>query len=124
MNLDTNKVPFQLAFQKIMQEASKNLPKGKPTLETISSLRNNFIKLWYSSSLKDRFPNALFDRQQALAENNMLLMYDNWLFKFYEEKEFNEWANKNLKDLKRFDEWFGRNPLTLTNDNYLSIDRY
>ncbi|MBI5324857.1 MAG: hypothetical protein HZB41_06235, partial [Ignavibacteriae bacterium] len=120
-------LPFDMAYQSVMQEASKGILPTDTSLFTIDilyQLRKKFIELWFAENLDVTFPNVLFDWHKNLIENDLFEVYNYFLFNEASSVESKSWLGKNQLKIKRFQTDIQKNFLKIDEKHFLYKYQY
>lgn len=82
-------------------------------LASLNNIRNNFIPFYYEKTLKDDYPNVLFDYQKELRDLGHFEAYNYWLLMKGDEDAFSAWQENNSAAFEEFVNWYLKNPLEL-----------
>ena len=120
-------LPFELAFQIMMKEASEGLlPKEKSELsiDVIHKIRTKFIEIWYKDKWNEKYSNALFDLHRKMIVAGHFETYNYWVFNAARKIEAEKWLKQNPEKLEQFGEYMIRNQLKLHKGNYINRAKY
>lgn len=126
-NLDSKKIPFQMAFQNVMVESTKPYVLIKTTrlsIKDIIKIRERFLQNWFSKKYNEIYPNIVFDYQKKFLDAGNFEAYNYWLFDVADKQEFESWQKQNLKKFKSFLKELVKSPLKLDKDNTLLRTMY
>lgn len=126
-NIDETRIPFQMAFQNMMIEASKPYILVKTIslpIKDIIKVRENFLKNWFAKNYNQKFPNIIFDFQKKLLDEGNFEAYNYWLFDVARKTEFESWKTKNSKKFNSFIKSISKSPLRLDENNKLLRSMY
>lgn len=107
---------FEMAFFKVMSKVIKSLKlkiNENISIAQIIKVRKAFIKEWYKSSFKKKYPNVLFDFQKALIKAGHFDAYCYFIFKEGNIDEFEEWIKTNNAKFMDFANWYEKNRLSI-----------
>ena len=96
---------------------------GTTSINEIFNIRSSIINLWFNEKKHCKnFSNILMDYQKTIYDKGYLEPYTYWLLMKGNEKEFEDWYNKNEENFKLFITWYQNNPLRITKkDKYARI---
>ncbi|TAL68675.1 MAG: hypothetical protein EPN82_10380 [Bacteroidetes bacterium] len=114
-------LPFDMAYQSVMQEAAKDIlpaDTSQFSIDVLYQIRKKFIELWYAENLDVTFPNVLLDWHKKLIEQGIFEVYNYFLFNEAAVEETKSWIGRNQLKVKRFQEEI-QNNLLLIDDKHL-----
>ncbi|MBM2813493.1 MAG: hypothetical protein HW421_255 [Ignavibacteria bacterium] len=114
--IDSSGVPFQIAFQKLMEQvfaAQKDKADKTISIGELTECRLNFIILWNKSIYSKRFPNLVLKRLTEVLKNKYFDEYNFYIFKEASPGQFDLWSEKNMKKYGKFLLWLDKNPLRI-----------
>ena len=115
---DDSLLKFEQAYHKVMAEAVKKVIFDKTiTIENISDLRTNFIKIWYKKGFDKQFDIPLFELNKQMLDKGFFKHYNYYLLKDGRPDEFEKWMEKNQLQFIDFANWYYENMLKLTKEN-------
>lgn len=120
-------LPFDMAFQSVMQDAAKEIlpiDSSKFSIDVLYQLRKKFIELWYSENLNKTFPNVLFDWHRNLIDKDIFEVYNYYLFNEASAEETKSWVTRNQLKLQRFQSLIQENMLNIDEKHYLDKHQY
>lgn len=88
------------------------------TIESLSKMRTNFIKLYFEKKNNEAYPNVLFNYHKQIIDSGYGEAYSHWILMQGNLDEFNKWESENKDKMDAFVEWFTDNPLKITNKSY------
>lgn len=99
---------------------------GKPgfNISYLYRCREFFLDRWFKEKRDKEFPNHLLAYQKKIKDNGHFEAYNYWLFMMGDEKEFDEWHQKNENKFKAFAEWYNANPMIIDKLNYFMRTQY
>ena len=86
----------------------------KLDLASICRIRSRFIQYYFSTGVHKKYPVILFDYELAMWNNTLLDSYSYWLLQSGNEKEYQQWKEKNKEAYQAFMFWYTQNPLNLS----------
>jgi tetratricopeptide (TPR) repeat protein len=120
-------LPFELAYQIMMKEASEGLlPKEKNALsiDVIHKIRTKFIEIWYKDKWNEKYSNALFDLHRKMVLAGHFETYNYWVFNAARKVEAEKWLKNNPEKLNLFGDYMIKNQLKLHKGNYINRAKY
>jgi tetratricopeptide (TPR) repeat protein len=124
---DKKNIPFEMAFQQTIYEASKPyflLKTSTLAIDDIIKIRHNFILLWYKKNYNKQFPNIIFDWQKLNADHGNFEAYNYWLLDMGNLSDFNKWLDSNRDKFNKFIKKLRLNPMKLDSNNRFSRFKY
>lgn len=124
---NSNKIPFQLAFEIDMTMAT--IPyslssKKELDINALSSIRQSFNDRWFTEKRNAEYPNILFDYHQELIKLNIFEAYNHWILMKGNPKEFDSWQEKHPEDWEKFKTWFLKNSLKVDDTHHFYTGQY
>lgn len=122
-----NRMPFAMAFEEIMTDASKDLlPKNKDdfSIEILTKIRKKFIEIWFNDAYNERFPNPLFDFQKKVINDGFFEPYNIMIFTDFNSDDYKNWVKDNSKSLRDYFEWIKVNRQFFDKENYFSRRKF
>lgn len=122
-----NDLPFEVAYDLVMNEAVKGIiPKDKTelTIDQLYKIRKNFIEIWYKEGWNKRFSNALFDLHKKLIKNGHFEAYNYWVFNAACKVEANNWLKNNKEKLETMGNFMVKNKFKLNKANYINRPKF
>jgi tetratricopeptide (TPR) repeat protein len=128
-NMEKKGLPFGMAYEMTTSLATISLALSKGddrviNLNSLNTLRSNFLKFYYEKDFNKKYPNILFDYQKEIEKQGHLEAYNHWILMKGDEVEFSKWKNANLEKWDSFIKWFGPNPLKLSEGHYFNRNQY
>ena len=93
-------------------------------LATLSTIRTNFLNIYYKNNIENIYPNVLLDYQKLLMDAGHLEAYNYWILMQGDPSEFLQWKSANESKWKSFTDWFSNNPIKLSSKNKFVKDQY
>ena len=93
-------------------------------LATLSTIRTNFLNIYYKNNIENIYPNVLLDYQKLLMNAGHLEAYNYWILMQGDPSEFLQWKSANESQWKSFTDWFSNNPIKLSSKNKFVKDQY
>lgn len=93
-------------------------------LNSLDTLRTNFLNQYYENGHDKKYPNMLFSFHKQLQELGYLSAYNHWVLNRGDREAFVNWAKNNPEKIKNFQNWFNANPLIITDTNYFHRIQY
>ncbi len=123
MNINnTNKLPFCLVYEPILLMSIIDVKKID--LNTLNSIRTNFVSNFFHDEKINTNSNVLFDYQKKILDSGNLEAYNNWLLLAGEPESFKLWKEKNSDKWQNFVNWFKSNRIAITNSNKFCKNTY
>jgi tetratricopeptide (TPR) repeat protein len=94
------------------------------SLNSLDSIRTNFVDLYYSKGFDKTYPNALFAYQKRVKDAGHLEAYNHWVLMKGNETAFGKWMDSNKTKWDNFVKWFGENGIVLTESNKFYRSQY
>ncbi|MBS1596126.1 MAG: tetratricopeptide repeat protein [Bacteroidetes bacterium] len=94
------------------------------TLNSLDTIRRNFINTFYEQKKNKDYPNILFDYQKDLLTQGYLSAYNHWLLMHGDEKAFAEWASAHKEEITNFIKWYPVHKLNVTDDHRFYREQY
>jgi tetratricopeptide (TPR) repeat protein len=82
-------------------------------LATLNTIRQNFVKQYFSGDLYEKYPNSLFDYQKKVLDAGHLEAYNYWILMKGNDEAFLKFKETNEEKWENFVNWFGENGLIL-----------
>jgi hypothetical protein len=120
-------LPFDMAYQSVMQEAAKDILPADSSLFSIDilfQLRKKFIELWYAGNLDKTFSNVLFEWHKNLIDKDIFEVYNYFLFSEGAPIETKSWVSRNQLKIKRFQTQIYENFLKIDEKHFVSKHQY
>lgn len=120
---DKNKrLPFCLVFGKNFSLSI--IDRKEINLETLSSIRKQFLKSYYISDYK-MYPNVLISYQKTMEDNNVFNAYNHYIFQMGDLQAFETWRTNNQAEYDKFVNWYtiDKNLLKINNNNLYVSDQ-
>ncbi len=93
-------------------------------LNSLDTLRTNFLNQYYENGLDKKYPNVLFEFQKQLQELGHLSAYNHWVLNRGNRVAFVNWVKNNPEKIKNFQNWYNANPLIINETNYFHRIQY
>ncbi|HMI01641.1 MAG TPA: tetratricopeptide repeat protein [Pedobacter sp.] len=93
-------------------------------VNTLDSIRTNFIGEYFKGKTAVTYPNVLFSHQKKIAEAGHMDSYNHWVLQKGDEEQFKTWVAANADKWQAFLKWYAANRLVLDADNRFSISDY
>ncbi|HEX2934243.1 MAG TPA: tetratricopeptide repeat protein [Bacteroidales bacterium] len=82
-------------------------------LATLDTIRQRFVKEYFSGDLYKKYPNALFDYQKKVQDAGHMEAYNYWILMKGNEEAFLKFKEANEEKWENFVNWFSENGLIL-----------
>lgn len=82
-------------------------------INSLNTIRTNFLSLWYQFKHDKTYPNVLFEYQEKVRAAGHLEAYNHYILAGADENSFKEWAAANKEKLVNFINWYKENQITL-----------
>lgn len=115
-------IPFSLMYENTIGIAAAMA--GKVNLNSLSNIRNQFLKSYFAAGNDKKFPNVLFDYQKKIADAGHANAYNHWVLMRGDEAAFSKWAEEHSKEIDDFVAWFKVNRLELDNTHKFYRKQY
>jgi len=93
-------------------------------MNSLDSIRSNFVDNYYLKGYNKTYPNVLFSYQKKVKEAGHLEAYNHWILMKGDEAGFDNWLSTNKVKWESFRKWFGANGLKLDNSNKFFRGQY
>ena len=93
-------------------------------LESLNSIRTNFITNYFADTLHEKFPIELFNFHKKMIDEGLGNVYNYWLLGMGNEEPLEEWITENRGEWLSFLDWFRTNSLVLTEENKFSSSQF
>jgi len=93
-------------------------------MNTLDSIRSNFVDNYYLKGYNKTYPNALFSYQKKVKEAGHIEAYNHWILMKGDEDGFDSWLSANKGKWESFRKWFAGNGLKLNNSNKFFRGQY
>lgn len=95
-------------------------------LNSLSRIRERFIKLYYENGYNMKYPINVFEYQNKVLQTGHMEAYNHWLLMIGNENEFDNWIKEKENESKfdDFIEWFKRNQIEITEQNKTYREQY
>lgn len=89
------------------------------SLESLNTIRENFINIYYSSEHNKKYPIVLFDYHKKIQDAGHFEAYNYWILKAGDEEEYAKWKSDPENGIKwdAFIDWFIENPMEVNAEN-------
>lgn len=123
-NKDKNlQLPFCIIFGKNFILSAIN--QKEINLETLSSIRQKFIKEYYNKDYKT-YPNVLMSYHKTMEDKHLFNAYNHYVFQMGDLPSFQNWETKNKAEYDKFVDWYtaDENVLKINKNNvYISYQK-
>lgn len=119
------KLPFGTAiFEPTMLLAL--VPLSPININSLSRIRESFIKLYYENGYNREYPINIFDYQNKVLQGGHMDAYNHWLLMKGSQDEFDNWIKEKENESKfdDFIEWFKTNQFVITDQNKTYREQY
>lgn len=118
-----SKLPFgTFVYEPVMLMSVNNATSIN--INTLDTIRSNFISNYYSLDFSKNKPNALFEFQQEIQKAGHMEAYNYWILMKGEESTFKQWQEQNPQKWDSFVEWFKNNRLILNENHFFYREQY
>ena len=93
-------------------------------INTLDSIRTNFVDNYFTNNHDKRYPNLLFSYQKKIKEAGMIDAYNHWILMKGDEDGFEQWHTVNNERWEDFVKWFTDNPLKIDDKNKFYSGQY
>lgn len=93
-------------------------------LNTLSTIRSNFVEAYFQNGQDKKYPNVLFSYQRKLKELGFLDAYNHWILMKGDEEAFSKWQSENKDKWDSFVKWFSDNPIEIGEINKFVSGQY
>ena len=93
-------------------------------INSLDTIRKNFIDNYYSKEFNNKYPNVLFEYQKKILQADYLDSYNHWILMKGDEDNFVKWQNENKNKWDSFINWFKDNGLKLDDNNKFYRGQY
>ncbi len=111
-------VPFSLVYETSIIASIVGIKTI--SLASLNTIRGTFISRAYKSDAFKHYQLNLFDWHQKLIKEGWFECYNYWLMMQGNQEEFDTWYSANEEKFETFLEWFGNNPMPVTDENTIS----
>lgn len=109
-------IPFGMIYEPILSLSIAFIESVN--IKSLNQIREEFIINYYKMGHNTTHPNVLFDYQKKMIEEGHFEAYNNWIFMQGEENTFPEWKENNNEKWDSFIDWFLKNPIEITNNEF------
>ncbi|MDR0811993.1 MAG: tetratricopeptide repeat protein [Paludibacter sp.] len=122
-NLNNFKLPFGVGVYEptLMMSMLKIKTIDINTLDTI---RTNFIDTYFDNGKDKNYPNVLFSYQKQVKDAGHIESYNHWILMKGDEDMFGIWFDSNKEKWDAFVEWFQKNPIKINDSNKFYRGQY
>lgn len=123
MNPTQKKLPLCMVFGKWFILGLEDPNLKEINLETLSKIRQKFIKSFFEKDYKD-YPNMLFDYQKQMIDNQVFDTYNHYIFQMGAKQEFSDWLKTHETEYSKFVDWYTKpeNIINPTEKNYFVFE--
>ena len=93
-------------------------------INTLDSIRTNFVGEYFKGKTAATYPNVLFSYQKKIVEAGHMEGYNHWVLQKGDEGLFKSWVEANTEKWQAFLKWHNSNRLVLDANNRFSISDY
>ncbi|TCD00197.1 tetratricopeptide repeat protein [Pedobacter psychroterrae] len=93
-------------------------------INTLDSIRTNFVGEYFKGKTAVTYPNVLFSYQKKIVEAGHMECYNHWILHKGDEGLFKSWLAANTEKWQAFLKWYNTNRLVLDANNRFSISDY
>lgn len=108
---DGRKFEIKVFAQGLMEVMDK---VNEINIESLSVIREDFIKGYFSKQLNTDYPNALFNFQKKVMDAGFSKAYSYWILRSGDPEKASKWVEQNRNYWSNFIKWFGQNKLQIT----------
>ena len=105
------KLPFGMIYEKNLMLTITG--EKQIDLNSVDRIRTRFIESYYKGDDPVKYPNVLFDYQQAMLKAGHFEAYNHWLLMKGDEDGFEAWQAPNKDKWTAFVKWFTDNKLQI-----------
>jgi hypothetical protein len=119
------KFPFaMMAYEPLMSLSA--VGEKSIDLESLNRIRTKFVEHYFQKDNAQKYPNILFDFQNAMLKAGQLEAYNHWLLKEGAEAGFIAWRKGNQEKMNAFFDWFNnsKNQLVVDRDHHFHRKQY
>jgi tetratricopeptide (TPR) repeat protein len=117
MNIEdlSSKKPMKFPFCMPFEQSFAVATIGVKTVDvnSLNTLRTNFLSNWYQFKHDKTYPNVLYEYQEKVRAAGHLEAYNHYILAGADETSFKEWATANKEKLTNFINWYKENQITL-----------
>jgi tetratricopeptide (TPR) repeat protein len=115
MGNEPGAIPLSMVYEPGLAFAAVNAKSI--TLESLNSIRKEFIDFYNDKKFNESHPNIIFEWHNKLINDNYFDCYNYWLMMQGSPEEFGAWYSSNENRFREFIKWFSDNPLLINKDN-------
>jgi tetratricopeptide (TPR) repeat protein len=105
------RLPFCMPFE---QSFAVSIIDAKTVdVNSLNTIRTNFLSMWYQFKHDKTYPNALFEYQEKVRAAGHLEAYNHYILAGADSDSFKEWAGANKEKFTNFINWYKENQITL-----------
>lgn len=93
-------------------------------INTLDTIRTNFINNYFKNKHDKIFPNVLFNYQKKIIDLGYSEAYNHWILMKGDEDRFEKWLANNEEKWTDFTNWFMKNPLKVDSANSFFREQY
>lgn len=93
-------------------------------INTLDSIRTNFVGEYFKGKTAVTYPNMLFSYQKKVAEAGHIASYNHWILQKGDEELFKTWVAANTEKWQAFLQWYTANRLLPDASNKFLIGDY
>jgi hypothetical protein len=127
MYSSAERLPFPEAYRTTLTECISTLRFNRDfelPIASLDTLLRCFTARWQSKGYDTVYTNILIARYEQLEREGLLGAYVHVLAQFGKPMQFDDYAKKNQRILRRLEQWINRHPLQITHENYMSRSRW
>lgn len=122
-NMGTFKLPFGVGVYEPTLMFSM-LSAKTIDINTLDTIRSNFVDIYFSNNHDKTYPNVLFSYQKQVKEAGHMEAYNHWILMKGDEDAYLIWLNSNEQKWDDFVNWFGKNGLIINESNKFYRTQY
>lgn len=115
-------LPFCMIFEPTMAISVTDVKEIN--INSLDSIRTNFVKTYYQLGHEKDYPNVLFEFQHQLLDEGYLEAYNHWVLIMGDEAGFAVWHEDNADTWDAFLNWFLENPIVIDKDHKFTRGQY
>lgn len=86
-------------------------------INSLSTIRSNFVDIYFKNGYDKKYPNALFSFQKQIKDAGHIEAYNHWILMKGDEAGFTQWQSANKEKWENFIKWFTENGIKISETN-------
>jgi tetratricopeptide (TPR) repeat protein len=100
------------------------MSQKKIDINSLDTIRTNFLDNYYVKGLNLEYPNILFEYQKRIQDEGHFEAYNHWLMNKGDPDNYRWWLAKNKDKYDQFMVWFDSNRLEISENNHFHSSQY